>query len=102
MADACPKTAPPKAGGSREEIKTVAQGDPWRRREIFPLFPSRDKAFLHVVRQAFAPKHRFLEFFGGFFAIIVPRAKSLVRRGDFFITCIFKLKILLFVIDFST
>lgn len=68
-----------------EEIKTVTKGDPWRLREVFPLFSSRDNAFLHVVRQASAPKHRFLWFFGGFFANIVPRAKSLVRRGDLFL-----------------
>lgn len=47
-----------------EEIKTVTKGDPWRLREVFPLFSSRDNAFLHVVRQASAPKHRFLWFFG--------------------------------------
>ena len=59
MASACPKPAPPKAGASRDEIKTLAQGDPWRLREIFPLFSSRDNAVLHVVRHATAPKLRF-------------------------------------------
>lgn len=66
MGGTCPKAASPqsKAGASREEIKTVTKGDPWRLREVFPLFSSRDNAFLHVVRQASAPKHRFLWFFG--------------------------------------
>ena len=43
------------------EIKTEAQGDPWRLRNIFPLLSSRDKAFLHVARQASAPNIDFCD-----------------------------------------
>lgn len=90
MGGTCPKAASPqsKAGASREEIKTVTKGDPWRLIKVFPLprFSSRDNTFLHVARKLPRLNTDFCgSQFGGFFANIVPRAKSLVRGGDLFL-----------------